>query len=105
LGKEVIGEGYIGLAHAFLQAGARCLLVSLWEVDDTATSLLMTRFYQSLVTSAQSGQRSGGDVRVGKAEALQEAKAWLREYTDDRGQRPYAHPYYWSAFILFGDTS
>ncbi|MCK4409129.1 MAG: CHAT domain-containing protein, partial [Candidatus Eisenbacteria sp.] len=84
--------------HAFLQAGARSLLVSLWKVDDQATSLLMRRFY---------GNYLGNDdgERMGKAEALQEAKQWLREYTNEAGNHPYEHPYYWSAFILIGDRS
>jgi CHAT domain-containing protein len=38
-----------------------------------------------------------------KAEALREAKLWLREQTDEQGNQPYAHPYYWSAFVLIGD--
>ncbi|MFH1833603.1 MAG: CHAT domain-containing protein [bacterium] len=39
-----------------------------------------------------------------KAEALREAKAWLRDYADAFGRRPHAHPYFWSAFILLGDA-
>jgi CHAT domain-containing protein len=94
LGKEVAGEGMVGFAHAFLQAGARSLLVSLWKVDDAATSLLMQRFYENW------WKRD-----LPKAKALQEAKGWLREWEDDSGATPYARPYYWSAFILIGDPS
>jgi len=97
LGREMVGEGYVGFAHAFLQAGARSLVVSLWKVDDRATALLMQRFYEN---------RSGRLAEpLPKAEALAEAKAWLRAYTDESGRRPYEHPYYWSAFILIGDPS
>jgi len=103
LGKEVAGEGYVGFAHAFLQAGARSLLVSLWKVEDRATALLMRRFYENWL----GGRAGGGTGRVvepmPKAEALQDAKRWLREYTDGSGERPYDHPYYWSAFVLIGD--
>ncbi len=95
LGKKVSGEGYVGFMHAFLQAGARSLLVSLWKVDDRATSLLMQRFYENYL-----GKR---DQSMTKACALQEAKNWLRTYKDDGGQLPYAHPAYWSGFILVGD--
>jgi len=84
LGRRVAGEGTLGLAHAFLHAGARSLLVSLWEVDDEATSLLMQRFYANR-------------ERLGKAGALHEARAWLSE------QPAFAHPHFWSAFILLGD--
>jgi CHAT domain-containing protein len=92
LGKEIAGEGMVGFAHAFLQAGARSLLVSLWKVDDVATSLLMQRFYENW------WRRD-----MPKAKALQEAKRWLREWKDESGATPFAHPYYWSAFILIGD--
>jgi CHAT domain-containing protein len=92
LGQDVRGEGLVGFAHAFLQAGARSLLVSLWKVDGRATSLLMTRFYEDLWRR-----------QMGKAAALREAKEWLRGYEDEHGQRPYDHPYFWSAFILIGE--
>jgi len=57
-----------------LLAGARSLVVSQWKVDDTATALLMVRFYENLLA-----QREGMDQPMPKAEALAEAKSWLRE--------------------------
>jgi CHAT domain-containing protein len=42
---------------------------------------------------------------MSKAEALREAKQWLRSYVDESGGRPYEHPYYWSGFVLMGDAS
>jgi tetratricopeptide (TPR) repeat protein/CHAT domain-containing protein len=124
LGRHAGGEGYLGLSQAFFLAGARGLVVSLWQVDDTATALLMERFYQNLL-----GKRPGLEKPLAKAEALREAKAWLRGLSAaeaDRlaardavaargkagrakppnaveGERPYADPYFWSAFILIGD--
>jgi CHAT domain-containing protein len=120
LGKYEGGEGYLGFAQALFVAGSRSLVLSQWQVDDNATALLMTRFYQNL-----RGKRQGLDKPLGKAEALEEAKHWLRKLTDKEvGQRlaelprgsererplavpatlhPYAHPYYWAAFILIGD--
>ena len=92
-------EGFIGFAHCFLQAGAHSLLLSLWDVDDTATALLMERFYRNLY-----GGRADDPARsMSKSEALQEAKHWLRTFTDTDGRRPYGHPAYWSGFILVGD--
>ena len=131
LGVEGNGDGLLGFAQAFLLAGARSVCLSLWEVDDTATALLMTRFYQNLL-----GRREGLSAPLPKAEALQEAKHWLRNLNNDqateaaaklmrgvsRGSRgeirilqrlpkaapteakPFADPRYWSAFILLGEA-
>ncbi len=103
LGKEVAGEGYIGLAHAFLQAGARSLVVSLWRVEDMATALLMTRFYENLTGIYPDGRNGRTGEPMTKAEALREAKHWLRTYRDVDGSRPFQHPVYWSGFVLIGD--
>jgi CHAT domain-containing protein len=73
LGREAGGEGLLGFVQALVQAGARSVLVSLWAVDDTATALLMTRFYENLL-----GKRPGLEAPLGKVEALREAKGWLR---------------------------
>jgi tetratricopeptide (TPR) repeat protein len=66
LGRKGGGDGQLGFAQAFLTAGSRSVCLSLWKVDDNATALLMDRFYQNL------------KARMGKAEALAEAKQWLR---------------------------
>jgi CHAT domain-containing protein len=86
LGKEVKGEGLIGLTRAFLYAGARSVVVSLSQVVDASTAELMARFYEEM------------DRIQEKAEALRRAKLGLIE-----GGR-YAHPYYWSPFILVGEA-
>jgi len=104
LGQRVAGEGYVGLAHALLQAGARNLLVSLWRVEDEATCLLMTRFYEN-ITGSFTGRRGDFESEpLAKAIALREAKHWLRTWADDTGKQIYRHPVYWSAFILIGPT-
>jgi CHAT domain-containing protein len=66
-------------------------------VDDTAQSLLVGRFYENLVR----GTDGAGPMR--KADALHEAKEWLRTLPDSRGERPFAHPAYWAGFVLIGD--
>jgi len=78
LGKYVSGEGHIGFAQALLLAGARSVLLSLWKVDDAASTLLMTRFYRNLLAS-----RLDRTKPASKAEALSQAKEWLRQLTPD----------------------
>jgi len=79
------GEELAGLSQAFLQAGVRSLLVSLWQVNDPATAALMRAFY----TARQAG--------VDKALALRQAMTQIQ-----RNPR-WTHPYYWGAFVLMGD--
>lgn len=81
-----------GLGDGLFRAGARCLLVSLWPVEDRATSLLMTHFYELLSASP----------RMSATEALQRSKQWLRDYETAGGEHPYAHPLYWAPFVLVG---
>lgn len=97
LGRATDGEGYLGLAHAFFQAGARALVVSLWPVDDEATRMLMERFYRDL-------QSSGPTRAADPAAALREARIWLRDQRDPKGGRRYEHPYFWAGFVLIGGT-
>jgi CHAT domain-containing protein/Tfp pilus assembly protein PilF len=84
LGKEVSGEGVIGMARAFLYAGAGSIMVSLWQVDDESTADLMVSFYRNL--------QELGD----KSEALRRAK--IESIDNSR----YVHPYFWAPFILVG---
>jgi len=73
LGREAGGEGFVGFAQALLMSGTRSVCLSLWKVDRTATALLMQRFYANLL-----GRRPGLAAPLPKAEALREAKVWLR---------------------------
>ncbi len=79
---QVSGDGTIGFARAFLAAGARSVIVSLWKVDDHATRLLMTQFYK--------GYAEHGN----KARALQNAMTATRAIYQD--------PQYWAGFVLIG---
>src|SRR5262249_5577845 len=82
LGRPGGGDGHLGFAQAFLTAGSRSVCLSLWKVDDAATALLMDRFYQNLT-----GQRPGLKASLGKAEALAEAKGWLRNLSLEEATR------------------
>jgi CHAT domain-containing protein/tetratricopeptide (TPR) repeat protein len=96
LGKEAPGEGYLGLAHALLQVGARSVLVSLWPVEDRAAAILMESFYAAALSG---GTGALHDI----PEALRRAKRELRAFRDPDGSRPFEHPVYWSPFILVGN--
>jgi CHAT domain-containing protein len=88
LGKDVRGEGVVGLTRAFLHAGATRVLVSLWPVEDRATADLMRRFYAGL-------------FRDGLTPA-----AALRQAQDDLRRQPNRQaPHYWAGFVLQGDWS
>ena len=86
LGKVVGGEGVLGLTRAFIYAGSRSVVASLWNVNDTATAELMKSFYANLKRG------------LPKDEALRQAKLGLM-----RGkQATWRHPYYWGPFVLSG---
>ena len=93
-------DGYIGLQHAFLVAGARHVLMSLRPVDDGATALLMQRFYAILLRGGGGHVEGGGVDTFREARALSEARRWLREWRAPDGTTPYAHPTYWAGFLL-----
>jgi CHAT domain-containing protein len=86
LGRNLRGEGLLGLARSFLQAGARGLVASLWRVADCSTADLVTAFLARLRDAPGTAPR-----------ALRDAKTGLL-----RGR--YAHPYYWAGFVLVGGS-
>lgn len=79
--------------------------MTLWKAEDEATSLLMRRFCESRFGRYEDQWIGRVGEVTPKAEALQEAKRWLREYTCEHGNHPSDHPCLWSAFILIGDRS
>jgi CHAT domain-containing protein/Tfp pilus assembly protein PilF len=92
LGRELQGEGILGLARAFQYAGARSVLVSLWAVPDRSTRELMVRFYENL------------ERGLSKDAALRAARGEMLEVTSS-GAAPLdvRHPYHWAGFRLVGD--
>ncbi|MCA1631783.1 MAG: CHAT domain-containing protein, partial [Acidobacteria bacterium] len=90
LGKEIRGEGLVGLTRGFMYAGAPRVMASLWKVDDAATAELMRRFYQSML--------KGG---LPPAAALRAAQKGMLE---QKGlQERWRDPYFWAAFQLQGE--
>jgi CHAT domain-containing protein len=86
LGKEVRGEGLVGLTRGFMYAGSARVLVSLWDVADEASAELMSDFYRGLL----------GRERLSPAAALRAAQLSVMR------RRP--SPYYWAAFTLQGEN-
>jgi CHAT domain-containing protein len=87
LGKEIQGEGLIGLTRGFLYAGSSRVVASLWKVNDRATSQLMHLFYKSML----------GKEHLRAAAALQHAQLEMRKVPGR------SSPYYWAAFSLQGE--
>ena len=125
LGAVHLGEGVFGLRRAFVVAGARTLVMSLWKVPDLATAFLMACFYDNLFTrgldrdlALSEAKRSTRDATVGQLK-----QEWLTLTTIERlaagdaevcqslkdlsaksdSHRPFEHPFYWGAFICQGD--
>ena len=86
LGKDIKGEGLVGLTRGFMYAGAARVVVSLWNVNDKATAYLMTKFYEKML---KRGERPAAALRAAQVEM------WK--------QRQWQSPYYWAAFTLQGE--
>jgi CHAT domain-containing protein len=88
LGKDVRGEGLIGLTRGFMYAGASGVIASLWKVDDDATAELMKHFYEALF---QKGMAPAAALRYAQL-TLAQNKRW-------------ESPYYWAGFVIQGQYS
>jgi CHAT domain-containing protein/tetratricopeptide (TPR) repeat protein len=88
LGEEFPGEGFTGLKHGFFYAGAKSVVVSLWQVNDESTADLMHEFYGGLI---EDGRSTPAALRWAKKEIYK--------------QDGWEHPFYWAAFTLHGDYS
>jgi len=86
LGKDVKGEGVEGLTRAFMYAGARRVVVSLWNVNDKATAALMQRLYVEML---QSHKTPAAALRAAQLELMR--------------TRQWQSPYYWAAFVMQGE--
>lgn len=86
LGKDVQGEGLEGLTRGFMYAGARRVVVSLWNVNDKATAALMQRLYAGML---RSNKTPAAALRAAQIEMLRTAQ--------------WRSPYYWAAFVMQGE--
>lgn len=86
LGKEVKGEGLVGLTRGLMYAGAARVVVSLWSVSDQGTSELMVKFYRKMLKERQ---RPSAALRAAQVEMWQEGK--------------YRDPFFWAPFVIQGE--
>jgi CHAT domain-containing protein len=124
LGRTTSGEGVLGLSRAFMTAGARTLVMTLWRVKDTATVLIVERFYMGLREGKARGvalrearqsirHLTAGDLRrmatvptpfatseTGRA-LLQTALERYATLSDD--EMPFSPTVFWGAFVCLGD--
>jgi CHAT domain-containing protein len=86
LGKEIRGEGLVGLTRGFMYAGAPRVVASLWKVGDLGTAQLMSFFYRGML---KEGLRPAAALRAAQVAMLKQ-KRWQA-------------PYYWAGFVLQGE--
>jgi len=86
LGKEIRGEGLMGLTRGFMYAGASRVIASLWKVDDVATAELMERLYRDMLAK---------DLKPATALRQSQIEMWK--------QKRWESPYYWAAFVMQGE--
>ena len=86
LGKEVRGEGLVGLTRGFMYAGSARVAASMWRVDDAATAELMRLFYTGML---KDGRPPAAALRAAQIEMFR--------------QKRWQSPYYWAAFVLQGE--
>jgi CHAT domain-containing protein/Tfp pilus assembly protein PilF len=86
LGQNIRGEGLIGLTRGFMYAGTPRVLVSLWNVNDESTAVLMTHFYKAML-----------EQKLSPAAALRAAQLKMQQ------EPKWKSPYYWAAFTLQGE--
>ena len=87
LGKIHEGEGVVGLTSAFMVAGANGVCVSLWQVEDTSTSIFMDQFYKYV---------SDGNTFI---HSLAKVK---RDFISGKFGEEYKAPFYWAPYIYYG---
>ena len=86
LGKEIAGEGLVGLTRGFMHAGASRVIASLWRVDDAATSQLMAWLYEGM---EKDGMRPAAALRTAQIKMI--------------GDKRWSRPFFWAAFGIQGE--
>jgi CHAT domain-containing protein len=116
LGRTLVSAEYAGLPTAFFAAGVRCVLATLWEVNQLAAAIVVAKHYSLL----HGGERQvvaclNEAARQTMAMSRQEVITWVREFIPERATAweseicklddpPFIHPYYWAGFFASGDV-
>jgi CHAT domain-containing protein len=87
IGREVSGEGLMGLTRGFMYAGASKVVATLWKVDDEATAVFMKSFYRHMLKERMPASSA---LRLARSEVMQTRAEWRS-------------PYFWAGFVLQGD--
>ncbi len=85
-GEEIKGEGIVGITRGLMYAGAERVVMTLWDVDDDATTVFMSRFYQEMLEN-----------KLTPAAALRATQLWMQTESE------YQAPDYWAGFVLQGE--
>jgi CHAT domain-containing protein len=107
LGKEIAGEGVVGLSRAFMLAGSKSVIVSLWSVESNSTAVLMKSFYSHLMKPGMSKEKA---LRLAKQELKNQSlisddisRGVKITGRDKKTQISTTHPFFWAPFILIGE--
>jgi CHAT domain-containing protein len=104
-GERIVGEGALSISRAFLLAGADAVVVSLWPVDTAATTQLMVALYDKMAKGATAANAlQAVKLEMMRASAAAPAPAPRGLVLEGVKPQPasYAHPFYWSAFVVVG---
>jgi len=105
LGKEVTGEGVIGMSRAFMMAGSRSVVVSLWSVDSDSTTILMKNFYEGIKkgNSKEAALKNARTSLAGRELSINRSRGLKVTSRSKDITSNLNHPFFWAPFILVGE--
>jgi CHAT domain-containing protein len=116
LGRTLVSAEYAGLPTAFFAAGVRCVLATLWEVNQLAAAIVVAKHYSLLHSGARQVIACLNEAaRQTKVMSRDDVIAWVRQFIPEKAtvweseickldDPPFNHPYYWAGFFASGDV-